>query len=108
VIGSRLHPATRDPSGVLPTVINDDPADWDIGGRLESHDGLEVHEWTFDDRILHASFDPDGAGPAESGALGWLPKQVRGVTGVRSLAGGKVARLRARRFEHASQSGCYE
>jgi hypothetical protein len=75
--------ATRDPSGVLPTVINDDPADWDIGGRLESHDGLEVHEWTFDDRILHASFDPDGAGPADTrlfaGVCPYAPTRARGV-----------------------------
>jgi hypothetical protein len=64
--GIASPPSTRDPSGVLPTVINDDPVDWDIGGRLESHDGLEVHAWTFDEWILHASFDPDGVGPADT------------------------------------------
>jgi hypothetical protein len=52
--------------------------DWDIGGRLESHDGLEAHAWTFDDRILHASYDPDGAGPADTrlfvGVCPYAPK----------------------------------
>ena len=43
---------TRAEGAIMPSAVNGTAVAWDALGRMESHDGLTIDDWSFDHRAL--------------------------------------------------------
>ena len=43
---------TRAEGAIMPSAVNGAAVAWDALGRMESHDGLTIDDWSFDHRAL--------------------------------------------------------
>jgi len=58
--------ATRAEGAIMPSSVNGAGVAWDALGRMESHDGLNIDDWSFDHRMLQATRAATGTEPAAS------------------------------------------
>ena len=50
----------------MPSLVNGAAVAWDTLGRMESHDGLTIDDWSFDHRVLQVTRAAEGSEPAAS------------------------------------------
>jgi hypothetical protein len=57
---------TRAEGAIMPSAVNGAAVAWDALGRMESHDGLTIDDWSFDHRLLQVTRAAEGSEPAAS------------------------------------------